>query len=458
MSRLKPAGKQGQSRQAGTARERAMVDLSPDLFRAGPHQGSLPSEPEGDAVGDLRRKIEPWLTALFQSEHLSVLLGSGFTNAVTLAAGGEPATMGACTWGEIDFSTEVDARAKALAQSGGRGSENFEDQIRAALQLRDGLTVMNDDRAARWKAEIDTQLKSFLGAIVRTEVAIRGAESAQREVAEDLLVSFLLSFASRTSTRDRLSIFTTNYDRVMEYGCDLAGLRIIDRFSGVLSPVFRATRLNVDMHYNPPGIRGEPRYLEGVIRACKLHGSIDWRWRDRELVRHSAPFGCPMEDHRIPEEASESVIIYPNPAKDMETSQYPYSELFRDFAAAICRPNSALVTYGYGFGDEHINRVLRDMLTIPSTHLVIIAWDAVNPDRPDDQVNGSRKRIMRFCQKVGKVAQISLLLGGHFGNLVTLVDHYLPKPAIDQISKRKARLEEQRGEGYRRLGGEESNE
>jgi hypothetical protein len=27
-------------------------------------------------------------------------------------------------------------------------------------------------------------------------------------------------------------------------------------------------------------------------------------------------------------------------------------------------PNSTLITYGYSFGDEHINRVIRDMLTI----------------------------------------------------------------------------------------------
>ena len=68
------------------------------------------------------------------------------------------------------------------------------------------------------------------------------------------------------------------------------------------------------------------------------------------------------------------LMIYPNAAKDRETVHYPYVELFRDFAASICRPNSTVVCYGYSFGDEHINRVIEDMLTIPSTHLVIIAY------------------------------------------------------------------------------------
>ena len=65
-------------------------------------------------------------------------------------------------------------------------------------------------------------------------------------------------------------------------------------------------------------------------------------------------------------------MVYPNAAKDTETSNYPYVELFRDFAAAVCRPNSTLVTYGYSFGDDHINRVIKDMLPIPSTHLMIL--------------------------------------------------------------------------------------
>ncbi len=35
-----------------------------------------------------RTRIEPWLTSLFQSEHLSLLCGSGITNAVSFLAGG----------------------------------------------------------------------------------------------------------------------------------------------------------------------------------------------------------------------------------------------------------------------------------------------------------------------------------------------------------------------------------
>jgi hypothetical protein len=101
---------------------------------------------------------------------------------------------------------------------------------------------------------------------------------------------------------------------------------------------------------------------------------------------------------------------------------YPYVDLFRDFAAATCKPNSTLVTYGYSFGDEHINRIIEDMLTIPSTHLVIIAFE-------DPQ-----NRIINTYKEIGRKSQISLLLGHEFGDLKKLVDNYLPKSAIDKTT------------------------
>ena len=38
-------------------------------------------------IEKLRKEIEPWLTALFQSEHLSLLIGSGLSSAACQIAG-----------------------------------------------------------------------------------------------------------------------------------------------------------------------------------------------------------------------------------------------------------------------------------------------------------------------------------------------------------------------------------
>ena len=426
-----------------------MINLNRHIYRCGPNESDDLSDEALKDTDKLRKHIEPWLTAVFQSEHLSLLLGSGFTCGVAVASGGKPIDMSRCEW-KCDLKEKVDDCAEQTAKACGRGSANIEDQIRVAMQLQSGLAVMGDKRAGTWKGEIDKQLKCFMESVLESERSIRDATAKKKEKGEDLLVSFLLSFASRTATRERLNLFTTNYDRLIENGCDLAGLHALDRFVGALSPIFRASRLDIDIHYNPPGIRGEPRYLEGVIRLCKIHGSLDWRWEEKELRRYTIPFGAAPDHPDIPKEPWNSVMIYPNPAKDVETLDYPYAELFRDFAAAVCRPNSSLVTYGYGFGDDHVNRIIKDMLTIPSTHLVIIAWDQTNTANENDPVNASRLRIIKFCDEIGKRAQISIMLGSHFGDLETLVENYLPKPAIDLISIREAKLKEQRGEEYKK--------
>jgi len=389
----------------------------------------------------LRKRIEPWLTALCQSEHLSLLVGSGLTHAIHLRATDQ------CAPGmnKIAFNTlgnVIDAEVKRTAEELGRGEGNIEDQIRVVNELLRGLEILAVTKADHapeleqldnLRQELSKALESFAASILQGERNLASAPDDKRESAFSYLVSFLMTFASRSGTRDRLHLFTTNYDRYIELGADVAGLRLVDRFVGTLAPIFRASRLDVDLHYNPPGIRGEPRYLEGVARFTKLHGSVDWVHCGGEIQRIGLPFGANdiapyLQARALKGTTALQLMIYPNPAKGVETLFYPYSELFRDFAAAICRPNSTLFCYGYSFGDEHINRIIEDMLTIPSAHLVIISYS--------DPLG----RIMRTYERLGRGAQVTLLLGNHLGDLKTLVDHYLPKPAIDRTTIRMADL------------------
>ena len=393
---------------------------------------------------ELRTHIEPWLTSLFQSEHLSLLVGSGLTTAVQYAACGSSNNgMGV----DKSFSVFSDNIAQAASNSAirtGREKANIEDEIRVANELIAGLSILKDNsdfpeigaKLETLRFELNDILNCFTDNISAIERSIALADFKKREMAFNKLVMFIMSFASRTGTRDRLNIFTTNYDRLIEAGADVAGLRLIDRFVGALSPVFRSSRIDVDMHYNPPGIRGEPRYLEGVARFTKLHGSLDWINVNNDIRRIGLPFGAEslkpfLETAGLSTDYS-SLMIYPNSAKDRETAEYPYVELFRDFAAALCKPNSTLVTYGYSFGDDHINRVIRDMLTIPSTHLVAIDYD------------DSTGRIMKYFEEWGHQSQMSLIIGKDTANIDDLVDYYLPKPSIDRASIRMADILKQR--------------
>lgn len=404
-----------------------------------------PTDPARD-TGGWRKRIEPWLSAVFQSEHLSLLLGNGFTTAVSTQAGAKPVGMETTAF-DCPNEHKMNAYAASRAAAMGRSSANFEDQLSAALSLLSGLEILEHADASAWETAIDDVLYRFINDVLATERGIRdGIDkplAAGGPLARELLVSFLMSFASRAASRERLQIFTINYDRLIERGCDLAGLRIIDRFVGAIEPEFRSSRLQIDMHYTPPGVRGEPRHLEGVVHLTKLHGSLDWRYERQRLFRTALPFAADDNHPSVPKSPRQSLIIYPNAVKDVETAAYPYADLFRDFSAAICQPNSVLVTYGYGYGDDHVNRIIADMLTIPSSHLVILAWS----ERPHE-------RIASFIARVGRPQQLSLLIGTHFGDIRELVEHYLPKPAIDPLTIRMTELVERRG----KLAGKEAED
>lgn len=381
-------------------------------------------------IDDLRKKIEPWLTAIFQSEHFSLLIGAGLPMGLTNLADVKAQGMGRIEFEE--YKEQIKEWADKSAKELGRGNANIEDDFRIAFELLQGIKIIGfNENAAKLEKEINFQLDLFIRNIIKTEKEFN--QSPKFQEALNTLKSFLISFSSRTATRERTNIFTTNYDRFIELALDNAGILTIDRFVGKIKPIFRTTKLELDYHYNPPGIRGEPRYVEGVVKYIKLHGSIDWKFDANYITKLPLEFGVDETTTLLPKDPKDFSVIYPNSSKGIDTAYFPYSELFRDFSTAVCRPNSVVVTYGYGFGDTHINRVIEDMLTLPSTHLVIISFDTASG------------RIENFYEKMNP-AQVTLIIGNHIGELQNLVDNYLPKAAIDRIQERLVKTLEKRGD------------
>lgn len=65
------------------------------------------------------------------------------------------------------------------------------------------------------------------------------------------------------------------------------------------------------------------------------------------------------------------LMVLPRAAKYMQTVGFVLGELFRRFSEFLSRPQTCLLISGYGFGDEHINRLLRSALLNPTLQLVI---------------------------------------------------------------------------------------
>lgn len=381
----------------------AGIRLGPDTVHVG---NDDPSLSDSD-----RRRVESWLAGLLQTEHLGLLVGNGLSTAIGHVVGAPPPSMS----DRLDAGEDTDRirqHADKSAKAMGRDA-NFEDDVRAALALVEGYLVLGEEaKAEALSIVVEDTLKDFIADVLKFEKAIQSGHAdraPEARQAATLLQRFLLPFSARGTGRDRLSLFTTNYDRLLEFAGDLLGLRMIDRFAGTVEPTFSASRLDLDMHYSPPGVRGEPRLLEGVVRFAKLHGSVDWRSNRQRIIKAPLAFGADRDHPSFPSRSEDMAVIYPNPAKDVETLSYPYAELFRDLAAAVCRPNATLVTYGYGFGDSHINRVIADMLTIPSTHLVVISF-------------GELKGLETFKEGLFPRDQTTELIGQHVGSLDAVVD------------------------------------
>ncbi len=70
------------------------------------------------------------------------------------------------------------------------------------------------------------------------------------------------------------------------------------------------------------------------------------------------------------------------------------------------------------------------MLTIPSTHIVVIAYNA-------------DERLIGFLKTVN-LDQVTLLCGSEIASIDKLVSYYLPKAAIDKISVTVSKLLKER--------------
>jgi hypothetical protein len=68
-----------------------MLNFNRHIYRCGSNENYDLLDEDIENTNKFRKHIEPWLTAVFQSEHLSLLLGIGFTSGVASAAGGRAA-------------------------------------------------------------------------------------------------------------------------------------------------------------------------------------------------------------------------------------------------------------------------------------------------------------------------------------------------------------------------------
>lgn len=196
---------------------------------------------------------------------------------------------------------------------------------------------------------------------------------------DETVVSLYRRFYQSLATRSRgLAppwVFTTNYDLFNERAMDRSGIPYSNGFSGT-----------VERRFNPATYRralaeqldiSSKRWaaVDGYVHFCKLHGSVNWTEEEAGLfpIRESAAKLNPAQDR---------VMIYPTPSKQTASFGSPYSDMFREFQRQIVQDQSVLFIMGFSFGDEHINNIIFQGLTLPGFRLVAF----LNPDDANNPV------------------------------------------------------------------------
>ncbi len=179
---------------------------------------------------------------------------------------------------------------------------------------------------------------------------------------------FIKKVLTRPLNLRRANLFTLNYDTLIEQAGDAEGAVLVDGFVGTLRRVFRPESYDIDFYFPAQTTEGRVHRFDRALHLYKLHGSITWH---RCEPNWENPFGLYATFYNQDCQADD-VLIYPSPMKYGQALGMPYSELFRRFGNAIAQPQSALFVIGYGFGDDHVNALIRQALAIPSFTLVVV--------------------------------------------------------------------------------------
>ena len=155
---------------------------------------------------------------------------------------------------------------------------------------------------------------------------------------------------------NRSVVFTTNYDLLVEQAFEARQVPFFDGFIGSYQPFFDQRTLEQ---------KDLPAHWALV---CKLHGSINWRFVHKKIVRNMGGEG-------------DELLIHPSHLKYTESRRMPYFVMFDLLKAFVdnARKPVALFMIGYSFSDDHVNDTIADSLQAnPSAVCYALQYDKLS--------------------------------------------------------------------------------
>lgn len=156
-------------------------------------------------------------------------------------------------------------------------------------------------------------------------------------------VDFLAAWAGSAIYHLPVELFTVNYDLLIETALETRRIPYFDGFVGALSARFQTELVEATAEQNEESV---PAFF---VRLWKLHGSVNWLWKDKSIVRLGVPVSKGL-----------AAAIYPSDAKYDESRRVPFVVLQDRLRRALQEPESLVIIAGYSFGDDHLNEMIFD--------------------------------------------------------------------------------------------------
>lgn len=369
---------------------------------------------EDGGIGDLllgldqkqgRVRLQALISEWLRMENLVVLTGSG----ASVSAGGKTmANLETAVFATIEVLPDIPASISPIIESRKLAVQHADllgDPIGFEAWLSfvaNALVVVESSggpfSAVSWPSTPAPSVADLRWFVDRLRMAIfaecalslpeTGLATSASEIAPHL--AFLSKLVARDSNLGRTHLFTLNYDTLFEQALELLGVQYFDGFTGRAAARFDPSVYGLDIYYPGEVAEGRVRRFDKFLHFYKLHGSIHWFEHGNEMrARH--PDLAPFQVYAglTPEEKAASLLslaggtpsvgILPTANKFAQTLTMPYAHLFRSFQVRLGIPQTFLLVLGYGFGDDHVSRIIENALMNPSLVMLVVE---PNPNSP----------------------------------------------------------------------------
>lgn len=186
--------------------------------------------------------------------------------------------------------------------------------------------------------------------------------------------SFLRKLARRPQKKNRLKLYTTNYDLCFERAAQQMNFVVVDGFSHTQPQTFDASYFTYDI-VRRTDTREIPDYISNLFHLYKVHGSLDWKLAEDRIEKDSNP-----------ESNTKPHLIYPRHTKYELAFSKPYLELMAHFQFDLRKPNTTLLVCGFGFNDKHLAEPIRSAIESNIKFQIIVVSPGISNNNPNTYI------------------------------------------------------------------------